>query len=337
VFGDFLEYFRDINKEIPVLESRYNRLIQLFQDNGIKDIEAFINQAITDKNKEFEVAEKCIELAKELRFRAQFDTYLKSFFDSIDLLFNVSQAKRYWIPSKRFGYLFMRIRNRYKDETMDLKWAGEKVRKLIDKYLESMGINSKIPPVSLLSDDFQKEIDRQNGSKAKASEMEHAIRRHIKVNMQNDPALYTKFNERLESIIQQHQGHWDMLVQELGKMRDEIKQGRETVESPLPAYQMPFYDVILLCAYEGKQPDQTTSQKVAEMVAEIVEELQKTIDVINFWNKKARVRKLEGIIEDILSFSGVEKVTDSCKRIATEILNLARKRNDDLIRNKKDD
>jgi len=93
----------------------------------------------------------------------------------------------------------------------------------------------------------------------------------------------------------------------------------------------------LLCAYEGKQPDQTTSQKVAEMVAEIVEELQKTIDVINFWNKKARVRKLEGIIEDILSFSGVEKVTDSCKRIATEILNLARKRNDDLIRNKKDD
>ena len=335
--GDFLEYFRDINKEIPVLESRYNRLIQLFQDNGIKDIETFINQEMADKDKEFEVAEKCIELAKELRFRAQFDTYLKSFFDSMDLLFNVSQVKRYWIPSKRFGYLFMRIRNRYKDATMDLKWAGEKVRKLIDKYLESMGINSRIPPVSLLSDDFQKEIDRQGESKAKASEMEHAIRRHIKVNMQNDPALFIKFNERLESIIQQHQGHWDMLVQELGKMRDEIKQGREKVDSPLAAYQMPFYDVILMCAYEGKQPDQETSQKVTEMVEEIVEELQKTIDVIHFWNKKARVRKLEGIIEDILSFSGVDTVTGSCKRIATEILNLARKRHDDLIRNKKND
>lgn len=333
-FGDFLEYFRDINKEIPVLESRYNRLIQLFQDNGIKDIEAFINQEMTDKDKEFEIAEKCIELAKEMRFRAQFDTYLKSFFDSMDLLFNVSQAKRYWIPSKRFGYLFMRIRNRYKDETMDLKWAGEKVRKLIDKYLESMGINSRIPPVSLLSDDFQKEIDKQGGSKAKASEMEHAIRRHIKVNMQNDPALYTKFNERLESIIRQYQGHWDMLVEELGKMRDEIKQGREDAESPLPAYQMPFYDVILMCAFEGKEPDEKTAQKVAGMVEEIVEELQKTIDVINFWKKRARVRKLEGIIEDILSFSGLKEISNFCKRIATEILNLARKRHDDLIRNK---
>ena len=335
--GDFLEYFRDINKEIPVLDSRYNRLIQLFQDNGIKDIELFVNQEMADKAKEFEIAERCIELAKELRFRAQFDTYLKSFFDSMDLLFNVSQAKRYWIPAKRFGYLFMRIRNRYKDETMDLKWAGEKVRKLIDKYLESMGINSRIPPVSLLSDDFSKEIDKQGGSKAKASEMEHAIRRHIKVNMQNDPALFTKFNERLESIIREYQGHWDLLVQELEKMRDEIKQGRDKEDSPLPAYQMPFYDVVLMIAFDGKPVDDKVTQKIAGLVEEIVEELQKTIDVINFWKKLPRVRKLEGIIEDILSFSGIDEVVATYKRITTEILNLARKRHDDLVRNKPND
>lgn len=335
--GDFLEYFRDINKEIPVLDSRYNRLIQLFQDNGIKDIELFVNQEMTDKAKEFEIAERCVELAKELRFRAQFDTYLKSFFDSMDLLFNVSQAKRYWIPAKRFGYLFMRIRNRYKDETMDLKWAGEKVRKLIDKYLESMGINSRIPPVSLLSDDFSKEIDKQGGSKAKASEMEHAIRRHIKVNMQNDPALFTKFNERLASIIREYQGHWDLLVQELEKMRDEIKQGRDKEDSPLPAYQMPFYDVVLMIAFDGKPVDDKVTQKIAGLVEEIVEELQKTIDVINFWKKLPRVRKLEGIIEDILSFSGIVEVVATYKRVTTEILNLARKRHDDLVRNKPND
>lgn len=335
--GDFLEYFRDINKEIPVLDSRYNRLIQLFQDNGIKDIELFVNQEMTDKAKEFEIAERCVELAKELRFRAQFDTYLKSFFDSMDLLFNVSQVKRYWIPAKRFGYLFMRIRNRYKDETMDLKWAGEKVRKLIDKYLESMGINSRIPPVSLLSDDFSKEIDKQGGSKAKASEMEHAIRRHIKVNMQNDPALFTKFNERLESIIREYQGHWDLLVQELEKMRDEIKQGRDREDSPLPAYQMPFYDVVLMIAFDGKPVDAKVTQKIAGLVDEIVEELQKTIDVINFWKKLPRVRKLEGIIEDILSFSGIDEVVATYKRVTTEILNLARKRHDDLVRNKPND
>lgn len=334
----FLEYFRDINKEIPVLESRHTRLIHLFLDNGINNIEAFVNQEMTDKEAEFETAERCIELAREVRFRARFDTYLKSFFDSMDLLFNVSQAKRYWIPSKRFGYLYMRVRNRYKDDTMDLKWAGEKVRKLIDKYLESLGIDSRIPPVSLLSDDFPKEIDKHGrSSKAKASEMEHAIRRHIKINMQNDPAFYTKFNERLESIIRQYQGHWDMLVQELEKMREDIKQGREEEGAPLQAYQMPFYDVILMHAFEGERTDEKTQQKIAGLVEEIVEELQKTIDVFNFWNKHARVRKLQGIIDDILSFSGIDKIVASHERIGTEILNLARKRHEDLIRNKSSD
>jgi type I restriction enzyme R subunit len=35
---DLLNYFRDINKEIPVLEAIYNRMIQLFEDKGIKKI-----------------------------------------------------------------------------------------------------------------------------------------------------------------------------------------------------------------------------------------------------------------------------------------------------------
>ena len=167
--------------------------------------------------------------------------------------------------------------------------------------------------------------------------MEHAIRRHIKVNMQNDPALFTKFNERLESIIRQYQCHWDMLVQELEKMRGEIKQGRENKESLLPTYQMPFYDIILMYAYEEQAVDVKTGQKVTGLVKEIVEELQKTIDVINFWQKQTRVRKLEGIIEDILSFSGVNEIEKDYKRITTEILNLARRRHENLVRNKPND
>jgi len=100
------------------------------------------------------------------------------------------------------GYLLMRMRDRYKDETLDLKWAGAKVRKLIDKYLESQGINPRIPPVMLLSDNFPKTLEAHNKSgKARASEMEHAIRWHIKVNMDKDPALYTLFNERLQRIL----------------------------------------------------------------------------------------------------------------------------------------
>ena len=81
----------------------------------------------------------------------------------------------------------MRMRNRYKDETLDLKWAGAKVRKLIDKHVQSFGIDPKVPPVKLLSADFPIEIDKYTGTpRSKASEMEHAIRYHIKESRLSD-------------------------------------------------------------------------------------------------------------------------------------------------------
>ncbi len=195
-FEDLSVYFRGLDKEIPVLESRFRRLLQLFQDYGIKQIEQFVQQKMVDEEEEWELVENCVALGAEVKFRAQFDTCIKAFFDSLDLLFNASMAKEYYVAAKRMGYLLMRMRDRYKDETLDLKWAGAKVRKLIDKYLESKGINPRIPPVMLLSDNFPKTLEAHNKSgKARASEMEHAIRWHIKVNMDKDPVLYTLFKE----------------------------------------------------------------------------------------------------------------------------------------------
>ena len=82
---ELLAYFRDINKEIPVLEARYNRMLQLFTDKGIIEFKKFAEQRMPDKDAEFQLAEDCIELAASIPFRAQFDTYIKAFFDSLDL------------------------------------------------------------------------------------------------------------------------------------------------------------------------------------------------------------------------------------------------------------
>ena len=188
--SDFLTVFRDINKEIPVLEARYNRIVNLFKENELNAIDDFLNQNFTDGDTEFEFAESCIEKAKNVKFRAELLTYSKSFFDSLDLLFNTKVGGDYWIRAKRLGYLLWRIKDRYKDETMDLKWASQKVRKLIDKHLLSLGIDTKVQQVSILSNEFRTKVDYLNKTpKSKASEMEHAIRWHIKVNLEKDPTL----------------------------------------------------------------------------------------------------------------------------------------------------
>ncbi|QGK73189.1 type I restriction endonuclease subunit R [Flavobacterium sp. SLB02] len=331
---ELLNYLRDINKEIPVLEARYNRMIQLFEDKGIKDFKGFAEQTIRDKDAEFKLAEQCIELAEAIPFRAQFDTYLKSFFDSLDLLFNSEVAKQYYIPAKRFGYLLMRIRNRYKDPTLDLKWAKPKVRKIIDKYLETLGINSKIPPVSLLSDEFQKEVQNSGSTKSKASEMEHAIRRHIKVNIDKDPALYMRFIERINQIMERYKGNWEQIFDEFNKLKIEIEIGRQyDSEFGLNKQELPFYDLIVMNVYGDEKPDEEDNTIIIELVGELVKKLQEAINKPNFWKEReAEIRKLQGEIDDMFDFSGIDTLSATKERLSIEIMNLAKRRHIELTK-----
>lgn len=70
--ADLTEYFRGLDKEIPVLESRYRRLLNLFQEYGIADIEDFVTQKIADNGRELELVEACVQLGADVKFRAQF-------------------------------------------------------------------------------------------------------------------------------------------------------------------------------------------------------------------------------------------------------------------------
>jgi type I restriction enzyme R subunit len=274
-------------------------------------------------------------MAAEIPFRAQFDTYLKAFFDSLDLLFSTESAKEYYIPARRFGYLLVRIRNRYKDPTLDLKWAKPKIRKMIDAHLETLGINSKIPPVSLLSDKFLKEVGKVGKNpKSKASEMEHAIRRHIKVNLDKDPGLYKRFLERMEEILERYKGNWDQIVEEFEGMRDDMAKGRkgENEESGLTEQELPFYDLVLLNAYEDDTIEESEKEAVKIIVANLVDVLQDAINKPNFWKgRESEIRKLQGEIDDLLDFSGIEALSSIHAKLSTEILNLAKKRHQELI------
>jgi type I restriction enzyme R subunit len=330
---ELLNYFRDIDAEIPILEARYKRLLDLFHDHGVKNFEEFVSQKITDTVEEFAVAEKCIELAEKVAFRAQFDTYLKAFFDSLDLLFNSRIAKDYYVPAKRFGYLLMRIRNRYKDPTMDLKWAKAKVRKLIDKYLQTLQIDSKIPPVSLLSEDFPKEVNKFSFTpKSKASEMEHAIRKHIKVNFDKDPALYKSFLEKMEDIMKRYKDNWEELVSELERLREEMKKGRRKKEGGLTDQQAPFFDLIILQAFKKNfDIEDDTKDELKKVTIEIVDKLQDALVKPNFWKEReADIRKLTGEIDDILNFSDIKQLEKKKDQLKSDIMQLAKRRHQEL-------
>jgi type I restriction enzyme R subunit len=325
---DFLQVFRDIDKEIPVLEARYKRLIDLFTDYKLKAIDDFLKQKFTDAAKEFEFAEDSIETAQNIKFRAELLTYSKSFFDSLDLLFNVQAGIDYWIPAKRLGYLIWRIKDRYKDETMDLKWASEKVRKLIDKHLLSIGIDTKVQQVSILSDDFGKKVDYLNKTpKSKASEMEHAIRWHIKVNLEKDPALYGRFKDRLESILNAYKENWETIVNELNKLRKEMAESRQAETEGISIVEAPFFDLVKnSLAVENE----TEINKTKELIHILMPILQETAEIKNFWTKSTERKRIEGMIEDEVHYSGVSGVSENAAELTTELMKLAKNREADL-------
>jgi type I restriction enzyme R subunit len=326
--SNFLTVFRDINKEIPVLEARYNRLVNLFKESELNSIDDFLNQNFTDDDAEFEFAESCIEKAKNVKFRAELLTYSKSFFDSLDLLFNTQVGGDYWVRAKRLGYLLWRIKDRYRDETMDLKWASQKVRQLIDKHLLSLGIDTKVQQVSILSDEFKTKVDYLNKTpKSKASEMEHAIRWHIKVNLEKDPTLYSRFKDRLEMILNSYKENWEDIVRELSSLRDEMAEGRKEETEGISIVEAPFFD--LLKANMSEPSDEQINQ-TKELMHTLIVILKETAAINNFWDKAAERKRIEGMIEDEVRYSGVPDLSAKASEMATELMKLAKNRESDL-------
>lgn len=247
----------------------------------------------------------------------------------MDLLFNTPVGGDYWIRAKRLGYLLWRIKDRYKDETMDLKWASQKVRQLIDKHLLSLGIDTKVQQVSILSDEFKTKVDYLNKTpKSKASEMEHAIRWHIKVNLEKDPTLYNRFKDRLEMILNSYKENWEEIVKELTSLRDEMAEGRKVETEGISIVEAPFFDLLKANIPETSEDE---INKTKELTHTLIVILKETASINNLWTDKAAERKrIEGMIEDEIRYSRIPELSAKASEMATELMKLAKNRESDL-------
>jgi len=227
------------------------------------------------------------------------------------------------------GYLLWRIQDRYKDESMDLKWASQKVRQLIDKHLLSLGIDTKVQQVSILSDEFKSKVDYLNKTpKSKASEMEHAIRWHIKVNLDKDPTLYNRFKDRLETILNAYKENWEEIVKELTSLRDEMAEGRKVETEGISIVEAPFFDLLKANISETSYEE---INKTKDLTHTLIVIFKETATINNFWTDKAAERKrIEGMIEDEIRYSRIPELSVKASEMATELMKLAKNRELDL-------
>ncbi|EOX3389934.1 type I restriction endonuclease subunit R [Vibrio cholerae] len=322
---DILESLQNIDSEVPVLESRYRRLLQLFTELKVHNIEAFVNQRLS-ADEHYQVQLQAIAVLEDPRQRDSFNVFLKKFLQSMDIIMPNSLADPYKTPMYQFVHIQAKARQRYQDDSMSFQGVGAKIRHLVNEHLISLGINPKIKPIDLFSDAFMTHMGKEPDLQAQASEMEHAIRKHCKVNADDDPIFHKKMSEKLDEIIKKHSGNWEKMILELSALRDEIDAGR----GPNAQISDPFFDLIVSIAFPDGEPVKPLD-KVKACVDAIMEELGENISSLDFWEREDLVSELRGRIKKRFILSKVPQLKDAREQLTIEVVALARRREQLLL------
>ena len=184
--------------------------------------------------------------------------------------------------------------------------------------------------MELFSDKFITTLKEHKDDRAAASEMEHAIRKHCKVNEADDPVMYKRFSEKLDDILKKYNEQWDQMLLHLETLREEIDQGRGDDSSAGD----PFTDLIIELAFDGScLPSEM--EAVKSIIEQILEIMADKIEGLNFWDRPNMVDELEGKIQEVFILSDIPALEESFELVTTELLNLAKRRELDILSNRK--
>ncbi|MBM7614806.1 type I restriction endonuclease subunit R [Alkaliphilus hydrothermalis] len=134
--------------------------------------------------------------------RAEFEIGYKRFSGAVDMLLPSHVGTDILNDLKWLGYIRAGAKAKYSPhEELDISDCGEKVREIIEEYLESLGVIQWIEPITLFEDDFKTKINTLKSDEAQASAMEHAVKHAINVKMDDNPVFYQSLLEKLQKIL----------------------------------------------------------------------------------------------------------------------------------------
>lgn len=312
-----------LKDEVPVLRDRHLRVVDLFRQRGIESLDD---------------TDACIDALGSEKLRAEFAVKLKAFLASLDTVLPRPEGLPYSGDAKRLAYIYARARNRYKDTPVLGKDVGAKVRKLIDDHVISLGIDPKIPPIQLSDVEFDAHLSRVANARAKASEMEHAIRSHIRKHIEEDPVLYRKLSERLSDILKTLGEQWDEVIVQLQKIIDELRTGKvATADAPgdLPEHCVPFLRTVIDVVCADAAPTDVELLRLKDVTVEVVDLLAQELQSNrNIWSphKRAAQDELNGqLFDHVMRLRPPLVNADKAGVLADRLMEQARANHDKLV------
>lgn len=301
---------RSLRDEIPKLRDRHQRLLDFFTSHGVADIHD---------------TEACVQLLADERLRAEFTVKLKQFLDTLDLVLPRPEGLPYVKDAKQLGLIYAKARDRYRGQGLPelAKSIGAKVRGLIDDHIVSLGVDPKIAPMTITDAGFAAHVEQQASPRARASEMEHALRHHIRQHGNEDPVHYQRLSERLEELLKMHGENWEQLALELKGLADEAEKGRRKDDSGLdPKTQLPFFAVLKEERAKDRPVPPADARWLAQLTVQLVDVIRAEIRIVDFWKNTHAREVLRGAVftflddHEIVPFERADAVADRVMELA---------------------
>lgn len=286
--------------ELPRLEVRHQTVLRFFQGINRDNMEAILR------------------VLEPEDVRAEFDLAFKRFSRSLDMVLPDPAGLRYTRDLRWLSEVRAAARNRFRDDTLDLSGCGEKVRKLIEEYIQSNGIHNLIEPVSIFSNKFDEAVEKLTTPEAKASEMEHAIRHEISIRLEENPVFYKSLKERLEALIEARRRARIDAVEQL-KLLAALREELRGVENKAQSLGMSEEQFAFFNLFNHEEVPQETAKDISGAILDTL----KPLAVIDWQNKEDVQREMRRQIKRLLR---VANIKESLEDRTNRILDLARVR-----------
>jgi type I restriction enzyme R subunit len=270
---------------------------------------------------------------EDLRF--EFMSLFRNFTKCLNVVFPAKQALDYMSSYQRLAEINVLAGKHFRDERLSMKGIPPKLHKITDAFLESRGIDVKIEPISILDEDFQKDVGRRSRTKTKAAEVEHAIRHHLDVELDDDPDLQASFSEALNKILEEFRNNWNTIYEELEKLRKRIVEA-----SKEPTYglhrkkQMPIFRMLKKELYGDAPLDDDAIALLVSLTQELFNEVERELRLTGFWESIPPRNKLKADIQKTLlqqEFAKLPGLVRNRAAIISRLMEIAEKNNDTIL------
>lgn len=307
-------------EELRELQDAYAAVMELLEKHGLTDL--------TDHDAFYDVF-----YDEDLRF--DFMLAFKRLTKALNLLFPARQALDFMGDYKALAEINVLAGKHFRDQRLSMKGIPAKLRAITDDHLESRGINVKVPPISILDEDFEKSVGSHRRTKTKAAEIEHAIRHHLDVDLDDDPDLRASFTEALAAIFEQFRDNWNKIYEELEKLRRRIiNASQEPTYGLHRKKQMPFFRSLRRELFGERSLNEDEIASLVDLTQKVFLTVETELRLTDFWESIPARNKLKADIQATLlssEFATLPGIVKNRAHLISRIMEIAEKNNDVIL------